>query len=480
METGKKSWQPPAYENLKKSLTRLFSTYQSEANPARRQQIQLLESLLENDPDLLIEGLVYIRTAIKNEYIKSGKIYSLVRPAGKSQLYTLVSDALAISPENRLDDVSKFVCLSTFIREISRRKKHTPHLSRAISMAKSTKENIQTDIQKLTHRFPTDRSLCENFSAVRENYLGNAEKKPGLFNYLRSPASARIQAVRFLEALDERVSDSDRQENYLLRYGALLHVMHQIETEYRLRSPTNSRLYREIQRITHLNSSSDLCFELKQVMLTQLNSLLCQEHLGEEKLKLWQEHDINNADLMKIEEEILTYHTEMIRFRDSEFTGTPAANLIINGFLDCIARTIAQTGVIFACYQIARFMAGTSIPYRTLLALASPQNAAILMGSLWLITQFRSTVNNYATQTTQDFISPLLRIPLKALTRKKSLFEHLNDQSHISEEEKDLLQALYLSPDEIVSAEEKRTLKNLFSPQEFLSEPPLALPVRGM
>src|SRR4029077_169783 len=95
----------------------------------------------------------------------------------------------------------------------------------------------------------------------------------------------RQNAVRFIEVLNERCSSlpesnqekAEKPRDYFIRFGALLKIMQEIESEYSLgiRSPENSHLYKEIQRVTNINHTSELSFELKEADLAELDTLIC-------------------------------------------------------------------------------------------------------------------------------------------------------------------------------------------------------------
>lgn len=459
-------WSEPSYTHLKEFLNHLPSICGVNSSHTAECQLQLLK-IAAKDVGSVIPTLIYLYSWMRHDCSRHKNWNSYFSPAEKNTLYPLVTRALNIHPDNTLDDASCFSKLIHFIRLISDTEAMQEHSVRAISLAIEAKKRCKNDIQSLMHRFPAHSVLKNNLSTLKKNYQ---PEQHGFFDRLRAPNQKRLQALQFLSALNEKIGDSCTHADYLLRCGALLYVMHTIEAEYKYRSPTNSKLYCAIQDVTGLRSTADLCFELKQALLTQLNALLCGEHLDQESLIFWEDSGIDHAALQKAEAEIVTYHAQLIKFRNRDFACTPAANDLINDFLDCISRTLAQTGVIFACVQIARFCAASSLSPATFLAIASPENAALLMGSLWLIAQCRSSLNSYATQTTQNFISPLLCIPMQALTRNKSLLDHLDEQAMLSPTESLLLQALYAAPAEVVTDREKKRLENIF-PADILSGP---------
>ena len=497
-------YQAPTLESLKIAALELPAKYKEKNNQERADQISLLKNLAsqtelneeKNAHDIMLGAWIFTREIIQSSY--NQYYLSYVRSAKNSQLFTLIDQALLLDDESNKNkkeknvlkdnDPAKFIYLAAFLQYLEKHPYLMPHsmFIEVMRVTKQAKEPLIKKIRNLCARLPTVKSLRENFGTLPNRYetirKTDTYLSTHLLHFIFGRSSKRMEAVKFIEALHKRcaalpdvtiptddarteIKESDKPRDYFIRMAAAIKVMREIEQEYSVRSPENSDLYVELQRITHLKRTSDLNFELKEADLAELDVLVCTDIISKEKLIFWEKNKIAKASLDKIKADILALRIELQQTKTDVFINDPRFNKFVNDFFNCIAKSIAQTGVLFVILEIANFIATNSMSFNTLLAVASPQNALIIMGGIWTLQQLRSSISIMLTNLAVPVVTPVVKAPLKALT-SHSFFQLGNTSSALSEEDYKLLQALYHSPDEVYSLKEKRELSALFNLDE--------------
>ncbi|MDX1901312.1 MAG: hypothetical protein SFW66_04790, partial [Gammaproteobacteria bacterium] len=240
----------PSLDNLNESLMHILYTYTPKSD-IRSHQIDLLKSIAErgNDlnPDIIIGALLFIYDSIEQTYKHYTKVYTFFNPPESSDLYKLIKKSLSLDLHH-MDDSCKFIYLSRF-RKYLQENEDTIYLPKTIERLKALKNKSNHKIKTLTRRLPTHNALVSHFSNIADNYEEARKHLTGteyLFSFfINTQNSSRKKAVRFLKTLDERLFHSNDPNDYLIRFGAMLNTMHEIENEYKLTSPTHSHLYKE-------------------------------------------------------------------------------------------------------------------------------------------------------------------------------------------------------------------------------------------
>jgi len=457
MKTEFPLWQSPSANDLNDSLKTILQSY-SVHSTTRRKQVNLLENVMELPDEIKIGALIFIGESIANSYV--------LRSPENSTLYTMIQKTLHIDLNNTMDPLSRFLFLSALLEHLQDVDLEHTYYSDVLSITKHAKTAIQSIIDDLVKGLPTHASLIKNFSQIEEKYNHARSHLTGteyLFSFfMNTQSSKRIQAIQFLKSLDQRLAEQNEDEDYLIRLGALLNLMHKFEKEYKFTSPENSFLYKQLQEITNLKSTSDLAESFKKIPISQLDALLCRDQWDEDTVKFWESNEI---ELEQIENELTEYRVEIMKYQEKDFFNSPTLNNLIGGFLETTLKAATRVGMVYACFQIAQLLAYSNISFTTLLAMATPQHAAILMASIWLITRLRDELSSLAIRSTQNILSYVITMPLKFLLNQNSINDSLEMQIHETDLDlidRRLLLALYRSPNEIFSLPEKRQLENVF------------------
>jgi hypothetical protein len=478
-------YTPPNFETLQ-AITRqhtelkVINEYRKKNQTIRVLQLKLLRFLLnsftseDNAYEILLGAWIFLREAIYNEYT--------LRSPTNSHLFNISESVLGIDAKsnpglldrNNLDNRTKFFHLSSFFNYLEKHQQsiHSTVFASARDIAKQAKCKLDNEIKPITARLPNARSLRQEFSELPSRYEEKCaadSKVSQILSYvgLAGRSTKRLQAIKLIKILDERCKASttndceEKLNDYHLRLGALLKIMQDIEHEYRLgvRSPANSQLYKELQRITNLQHTSELNFEVKGDHLLALEGVL-QRDLAAEQLELWKKNSINKEALEKIKDEITLLRGDFIKSKQKIIINNPAFDKLINKFLDCISVTIIESGIIFAALELANFLITHKLNFNFLLTIATPQNALILMSTLWAFKQIQGGINASLTNAFMPLVSPVVRAPLKAVYRN-SLFRP-NTEAKLSADDFKLISALYNASDEIVPPSEKCRLESLF------------------
>ncbi len=482
------TYQVPELTHLCKCIQEISSTYIDSNTAARIDQIKMLESLLtgiaptDDMHEIILGAWIFILDAIQTDYDRY--YFSYLRSAINSQLFRLAQKALGIDEEsnkdkpikNILDNQTRFTCLSAFFKHLNKNKKDFPLtlLASAETITEQAKNNLSTKITSLCTRLPTIRSLRDNFRQLPHYYeekCANDSTISKLLAYVwiggRNPK--RKQAIKFIEILDERCcklthdeETSEKPQDYFIRFGALLKIMREIENECLLRgSAKKSDLYKEISRITNTQSTDDLCFEFKEADLAALDQTLCRDVISEEKMAFWKKHNFNKTTLEQIKDDIILLRADYTKQKNGVLTNSPTFNKLVNDAIDCVAATIARSGVVYAIYEFASFLTSSSLSFETMLTIATPQNALIVMSCLWALKKFQSNIGSFLTSLCIPYVSPIVSLPVKKAFSHPFFAAHETNRD-LSSEDYQLIQALYNASDEIVSRDEKRQLELLF------------------
>jgi len=471
----------PDLGSLTESIRQITETYKEPDNIHRTQQLELLQSLLTNIPaeenrhEIMLGSLIFVRDSIQAEYDQYylSRFSYFYAPTG-SRLFLLAETALAMDGKNNtLDDQSRFIYLSTFFNYLEKNKHGFSAAAEA--MTKQARNNLNGKIKQLCFREPTVGAFRNNFRQLPGKYQEHCANDSAVYRILSylgigGRSARRQEALRCIEILDKRCraleanaeekEGDDEPRDYFLRRAFLLKTMQEIENEYSFRSPENSYLYREIKRITNIEHSSKLSNNLKEADFAKLYTLICDDLNSKEKMEFWKKCDVNYKDLRKIKNDIINLLKELNEPKDVMLTSNKTLNTLINKFMDRITVTIAQSGVIFAIVEMANFLASSGISLNVMLTIATPQNAAIIMGSVWVLNQCRSSANSFLTGMCIPVIAPLVQAPLKMFSKKPPSFEK---NPTLDDNDRALIKALHNASDTIFSAQEKLQLAMLFN-----------------
>jgi hypothetical protein len=453
-------------DNYKETTGYIFGT-----RAIRPLQIGMLKSLknqaasMENGHEIIVGACVYIFAATGAEWTMS------------SQLYTFAQKALRIDEEsnkdkaekNVLDHESRFIYLSVFLTHLQKTACNPTLYSSAFAITEQAKTNLIPKMTTLCNRLPTTRALRENFRNLPHYYeekCANDSFISTLLSYLwiggRNPQ--RKEAIRFIKILDERCSQlsnnelEEKPKDYFIRFGALIKIMYDIEQSCYLRP--KSELYQEACRITNLNSTSDLCFELKEEDLSALDSMICQDVVTPHELEFWKKNNVNKLTLDTIKDDIVTMRAAYVKEKKGVLTTSPAFNKLVNDSAECLTTTITRSGVVFAVVELAGLLVSTNVGVEAILAAASPANALILMGCLWAIKTIRSSASAMLVNVCAPYIAPIVTLPFKKAFSHHPFFSNSAATSKVTAEDFMLITALYNSP--VCSQDEKRKFALLF------------------
>ncbi|MDX1902179.1 MAG: hypothetical protein SFW66_09305, partial [Gammaproteobacteria bacterium] len=223
--------------------------------------------------------------------------------------------------------------------------------------------------------------------------------------------------------------------------------------------------YKELQKATNLNHTSELSHELSKKAIVKLDNLLIDDKSIPNATKIWNVNNVNAKDLRQIENQLLEFRIDITKYREGEFTDHTSLNHLLKGFLEFIIKTATHAGVIFACYQIAHFLVTTKMSYTTLLAFSTPQSAALIMASVWILNQLRNSMTEVAAQKAESFISRHIRTPLQKIMRKRPIFTSLDAEIQLDISDQQFVLELYESPKEIFPDKEKNLFEKVFSPE---------------
>lgn len=295
---------PPQLNDLKEFLAHIEQTYLPGAGAIRQEQIRLLASLErlqgENARDIIIGGLVYILEEINNEYEESwlapkdpkpSHLFGLFKRG--SDLYPAVERVLALSPQNQLDDRSRFVYLRKFqdymatlrITHPSRETKESISLCSGIqNAAKRIITRSQTMIDALLNGPPTEKSLLAKFQRLPAIYRKRCYDESNWMTGLLGHTCSREQFMRFIEILHDKAKlkspvkqieskeehkDDIPELDYMSCFGFLTWNMIEIEKNW---MPRNSIIYQECQSALHIQHSSELDLDFKIYCLSALQA----------------------------------------------------------------------------------------------------------------------------------------------------------------------------------------------------------------
>ncbi len=462
-------YSAPELEHITQAIQHLIDNYKETTGyifgtrAIRPLQINLLKSLMaqaasiDNAHEILVGACIYIYAATGSEWTMS------------SQLYTFAKQALRLDEKNVLDHESQFLYLDTFLTYLQKTAADPTLFASALAVTQQAKANLDPKITTLCNRLPTSRALRENFRNLPQYYeekCANDSYLSTLLSYVRIGGRnpKHKEAVQFVKILDERCTQFtsgapvETPKDYFIRFGALIKIMYDIEQSCYLRP--KSELYQEACRITNLNSTNELCFELKEEDLSALDNMICQDVVTPQELDFWKKNNVNKLTLDTIKDEIVTTRAALIKEKKGVLTTSPAFNQLVNSSTDCLTTTITRSGVVFAVVELAGFMVSTNVSVEAMLLAATPANAVILMGCLWALKTMRTGASSLLASYCAPYVSPIVTLPFKKAFSSHPFFAKSATAQDVAAEDFALITALYKSP--VCTQDEKRKLAMLF------------------
>lgn len=277
-------YTPPDFAELVTATDLLHHEYKSD-QPSQTDRIDLINSIVKakeaKDHDILLGAYCFGLEKIGGQYtrISPDKEEHYFRLFG-SDLYTTLKNKLKISATNPLDLQQRFIYLVKFRHYIN-----VPEhpligcLNELDNVIHFVLNRQSKKIDELLSLRPMNQVLMKNFYDIPNEYKSKANQS--LLSSIRfsAPDPKRQRFLQFIRLI-KKIYDEENPEHYeAMRaydviYGALLYFMEAIESTYRLRSPENSDLYVQCQKVMNIKKSQDVESFIKGRCYANLNCFI--------------------------------------------------------------------------------------------------------------------------------------------------------------------------------------------------------------
>lgn len=469
-------YQPPSLESLVKSID------EAKYTGNRIESLQRLQSFAKEtiSHEALIGACIYSSESIDNEYsfISSEKSLGYFWNSGSSLNKEIIRDMLQVTPNNLLDDRTKFIYLIHFLQHLNSANCSIPNKQEIIkdvtAKTKILLEKLAPDIEGLLKNPSTEEVFLQDLAALPQEYKSSSQSTWPILSWFTGSDKSRSAYVKCIDelakiysALPQKLQDKAEEKkpqpdtNIVFDglYGIVLTIMLEIEASYYTRSPENSKLYKLCQRILNVNSTNELKNSDKIFYLKAASYLMSCILKSPDLMSQWKETGFKNAaDFFNGLQSAANKHEENLKI-DCGTTSTR-----VNYALDSAATSTAQYAIFTLLFAGERF-AIKNLTFAASSAILAPQYAMACAIVFALRKQIASFITSNLVWYTRSYLVSTVKFPIKLAYGAVTGLKHLSASSQTAtmplEKDYALIMSLLAAPEKIFNEQKKEQLKKV-------------------